>query len=242
MKTVSLRGCSSRHVFPLFALVIIAIATSTQADQIDLKNGDRYSGKVVALESNTVVLSNDIIGTVRLSRDRIASISFGAKPIPGTARSAAPKAPPVPVVANSAGPNPQIDLNSSLGHQIAANPNLVSEVRSQVLAGAGPQAMKKYDTLIGGLSTGSLNMANLHNEAASVAAQLRQLRSSGDEESAAIFDEYLGILDSFLAKTTPANTPATPTLAAKPPVSQTLKPWSPPAAQKPTAALKPEDE
>ncbi len=242
MKTVFLRWGSSRCIIPAVVLFIIAIATSAQADQVDMQNGDRYSGKVVALGSNTVVLNSDVLGTLRIRRDKIASISFGTQPTPGTAPSATPKAPPVPVVSPSTGPNPQIDFNSSLSHHIAANPHLVSEVRSQVLAGAGPKALQKYDSIVGGLSTGTINIADLRKEASSVAGQLRQLRGSGDDESADIFDEYLAILDSFLAETKTAIPPAKPTNAAKPSAARTPNSSPPAATSKPIASPKLDSE
>lgn len=228
MKTVLLRRGLSRGLFLTLTSFAIGFGTATHADQVEMLNGDRYSGKVVALESNTVVLHSEVLGKVRIRRDHVASLSFGARQPQATAQtvntSGVPKAPPVPVVSPGSGPNPPLDLQSSLSHQITANPHLVREIQSQVLAGAGPKALQKYDSLVSGLSSGTLNVADLRKEAASVATQLRQLRGHGDDDSAAIFDEYLELLDAFVDETKTATPPAKPASTANPVSATSAKP------------------
>ncbi|MFN7138281.1 MAG: hypothetical protein ACK4UN_02960 [Limisphaerales bacterium] len=209
MKRVLVDLVSSRGVFAAIFSGLVLIAPSIKADQVEMKNGDRYSGKIVTMDNDQVLLQSEMLGTLRIRRDNVASIAFGAQPVPQaapaapntTTNSPLPKAPPVPQVSASSAPNPQIDPNSSVGHHLATNPELVNEIRSQVLAGAGPKAAMKYDSLVEGLSSGNLNLADIQKEAAAVAAQLRQLRGSEDEETAEIFDEYLSILDSFIEAT-----------------------------------------
>ena len=217
MKAASLaRGT---RVFLLGLFAGWTAVSSIHADQIAMQNGDHYSGKVIALDDHNVVLQSEILGTLRLSRDKVTTISFGTNESTNAAPNKIPKGPSVArLSAPVAGqPNPTLNLNaSSLRQQIAANSNLVSKVQTEVLAGAGPKAAKKYDELISGLSTGNLNIADLRREAASVAEQLRQLRGSEDDETGGIFDEYLSVLDSFLQETKTATGPATTPQVGKP--------------------------
>src|ERR1041384_7289658 len=51
--------------------------SSFAADQVDMQNGDHYVGKVLSVTTNTVVLQNEVLGTVNLPRARVANISLG---------------------------------------------------------------------------------------------------------------------------------------------------------------------
>lgn len=242
MKAALYRCGSSRGIF-LSVLSLVAVATFSKADQVEMKNGDHYTGKVTSLDASTMVLESDVLGAVRLRRDQVSTLSFGTKQTTTPSAVAVPKPPAVPAVAatnpNAAQTQAPLDPNASL-RQIAANQDLVSQIQSQVLAGAGPEATKKFNNLVGGLSTGNLNLGDLRKEAASVAAQLRQLRNNGDDESGAIFDDYLAILDNFLQETKTA----VPPVVAPPvklPAAKAIKPYAP-APAKPVAVPKSADQ
>ncbi len=244
MKTAALRVGNSVEIFFLTSLIVLTTFAFAHADQVDMKNGDHYSGKVTALDEKTVVLESDILGTLRLGREKVAAISFGTEqPTTAATPPRLPQGPPVKrLTAPVAGaPNPNIQFNSSLRQDLAANSNLVAKVQSEVLAGAGPKALKKFDDLIGGLSTGDLNIVDLRHEAESVADQLRQLRSSGDDESGGIFDEYLAVLDSFLQQTKPA-VPAKTPVAKRPIVTAKPKPATAIPTTLPISAPKDDEE
>lgn len=193
------------------ALVFVLLLTAVRADQIEMRNGDRYSGKVTGLTGNHVILKSELLGTLRIRRDSVLAIRMGEQPLqltapvepPSGTNAPLPKAPPVPVISVAAGPGQQIDMHAPVSHLIAANPQLVAEIRNQVLAGAGTNAVAEYDALVNGLASGELGIADIGREASSVAAQLRELRGSEDAETAEIFNEYLSILDSFVAVTKP---------------------------------------
>ena len=51
-----------------------------RADQVEMQNGDRYAGQVLSLNTNTVVLQSDVLGTLRLPRAKVAVITLGAGP------------------------------------------------------------------------------------------------------------------------------------------------------------------
>lgn len=239
MKAACFRFGSSRGIF-LSVLSLMAGIAFSNADQVEMKNGDHYTGKVTSLDANTVLLQSDVLGPVRLRRDQVSTLSFGTKQATTLSAVAVPKPPAVPVAASArVAQTEALDPNASL-RQIAANQDLVSQIQSQVLAGAGPEATKKFNNLVGGLSTGNLNLGDLRKEAASVAAQLRQLRNNGDDESGAIFDEYLAILDNFLQET---KTTAPPVAAppVKFPAAKAVKP-DVPAPAKPVAPPKSADQ
>ena len=42
-----------------------------------MQNGDRYSGKVVSLSADTLVLQSDVAGTLRLPRSGVAQLTLG---------------------------------------------------------------------------------------------------------------------------------------------------------------------
>ena len=56
------------------------LCLSLPADQVTMSNGDRYVGRVISLNGDTVVLESDVLGTVRLPRGRVASISLEQRP------------------------------------------------------------------------------------------------------------------------------------------------------------------
>src|SRR5712691_661739 len=61
-----------------------------RADQVEMQNGDRYAGKVLALNTNTVVLQSDVLGLVNLPREKVANIALGTVMATNVVRSGAP--------------------------------------------------------------------------------------------------------------------------------------------------------
>src|SRR5947199_9025024 len=59
------------------AVMLFLAATRLCADQVEMQNGDRYLGKVLSLDTNTLVLRSDVLGTVRLPRGKVALITLG---------------------------------------------------------------------------------------------------------------------------------------------------------------------
>ena len=194
------------------------------ADQVEMHNGDRYLGKVLSLNTNTLVLENEVLGTVRLSREKVALITLGSRP--------SVRATPLPSPVNS-----QVGASSAARAGIATNPspdfrklaghtNLIRQVQKQFLGDAGPEANQKFDELLSGLMSGTLTMDDLRAQAQSAADQLRALKSEGGEEAGFATDTYLAILDRFLKGSAPAGT-------------QTNAPPPPPAAKpSPTPAAR----
>jgi hypothetical protein len=89
---------------------------------------------------------------------------------------------------------------------LGANTNFIGEIRDQMLGGS-PAATSKYDELVNGLMSGTLNMNDLRREAKSSADQLRSLKRDLGPEAGDSLDTYLAVLDNFLKETAgePAN-------------------------------------
>jgi hypothetical protein len=183
------------------ALAVLTLIAAT-ADQVQMQNGDQYCGKVQSLGPDTLVLQSDVLGTMRLPRAKVASIILGTNPpakvlatLPAKTTPPAPAAPPS--LTNTA---PAI--SSSL-RDLGTNSGLIQQVQAQFLAGAGPEAKAKFDELMGGLTSGKLDMNALRAEAKATADQVRAMRKDLGEGAGWTVDAYLAILDRFLNETAP---------------------------------------
>lgn len=196
-------------------LSLSLLASKVRADQVEMQNGDRYIGKVVAMTENAVVLQSEVLGKITLPRVKVANINF----------SGATAATAIPSTNHPAGPslvmtNSHPDLSASL----RANTNVIEQVRQQFLGDAGPEANKKFDDMAGDLLNGKIDMNSLRAQAKAAADQIRALKGQGGQNGAAddMLDSYLAILDNFLketgtpASTLPRNTNNTPSSAAVP--------------------------
>jgi hypothetical protein len=183
------------------ALLVLTAPSRVSGDQIEMQNGDRYVGKVLSLNSNTLVVQNDVLGMLRLPRDKVAVITFG--PVPAAARPpAAGVSDPILGRASTA-TNAAPDVSSPF-RQLGAHTNMIKRIQSQFLSDAGPEANKKFEELLNGLMTGKLNMDDLRAQAQSAADQLRALKRESGEDPGFAADTYLTILDHFLKSTPPS--------------------------------------
>jgi hypothetical protein len=181
------------------AFLLFAAAGRLSADQVEMQNGDRYAGHVLSLNTNTVVLQSDVLGTLRLPRAKVAAITLGTGP--------ATHSPPLPSLTNtlvrspSVGPtNPATNLSPAL-RQLGASTNLIQQFQKQFLNSAGPEANNKFNDLLGGLMSGRLSVDDICAEAKTAADQLRALKREGGEDAGFAADAYLAILDHFLKET-----------------------------------------
>jgi len=171
------------------------------ADQVEMQNGDHYIGKVLSLDSNTLVLKNDNLGTIRLPRAKVTNLTFGANP------ATTPASPVIATNVQSQTPsvtttNGQADLSASL-KALGANTNFIKQVQSQFLAGAGPEANAKFNEMVTGMMSGNMDINGLRAEAKKAAANLKQMkREVGDDTG--MLDSYLSILENFIQESEPA--------------------------------------
>jgi len=175
-------------------------AWTAWGDQVEMKNGDRFTGRVVSLSAQSVVLQNDNLGKLTLPRANVTLLSIGV-PAPAVAApsTATTNATPVSVKSNLAA-NSNDDISGAL-RQLGANTNFIAKIKGQFLAGASPEANQKFDETVAGLTSGNIDMAGLRAQAKSAADQLRQYQHELGPEAGDTMNTYLAILDNFLSET-----------------------------------------
>ena len=198
------RWFANRHVRAAVVCATFILATGggrIRADQVVMKNGDRYSGSVLSLNAESVVIQSELLGKVTLPRGKTTLITVGSNAPAPLARPATPAkgAFSHPSAAsmntNSVG---AMDLRS-----LVAQTNLVQQVREQYLSAAGPEANKKFDAMLSDLMSGKLNMDGLRAQAKSAADQLRAAKRDLSGGDVSELDECLTILEHFLDETAP---------------------------------------
>ncbi|MFO1487703.1 MAG: hypothetical protein U1F65_04420 [Verrucomicrobiota bacterium] len=164
------------------------------ADLVEMRNGDRYFGKVLSMSADTLVLQSEMLGKINVPRRNVTNLSLGGvapAPRPGTNFTQ------LSAVTRPAATNSEVvDALKSLG----GRPELISQVRNQMLATAGPEVNRKFDELVNGLATGQLNLNDIRSQAKSSADQLRAYKRELGPEAGDSLDVYLEILDGFLQR------------------------------------------
>ena len=197
----------------LAGLALVVATSQSSADQIEMQNGDRYIGQVLAFTNDTVVLQSELLGAVRLPKSKVASINLGPGAATNFARLPAPRSP----LNASAVPGTKAGTNSSETLQTsAADAKTIQQIQKQFLSDAGPEANKKFTELAGGFLSGKLDLADIRAEAASAVNQLRALKKDQGEDTTGSLDGYLSILDKFLSETAPPSGAKTNTVHAFP--------------------------
>lgn len=181
------------------AILFLVSASLVRADQIVMENGDRFSGSVVSMTPDTVVLQSDTLGQVKLPRNKVSAINLGSTiaPLPAATNNSAPA---VPTQSAAAATN--------VLQQLGSDTNLIQQIRKQFLADAGPQANDKFDELLTGLMSGKMDINDLRAQAKSAADQLRAMKKDMGSDAGQTLDAYLSVLDNFLAQSAPGSTPA----------------------------------
>lgn len=191
-------------------LVLLLSPVSLFADQLQMQNGDRYTGKVVSVTEDSLVLQSDVLGKVTLPRNKIASLTFGD----AKATNAAPSAPVV-AATPTVSPNTATtgaDLAAAF-RNLGADTNFVQQIRQQMLAGS-PQGGQKYDELVNGLMTGKLNLYDIRSQAKASIDQINELKRELGPEAGDALDSYLNILQNFVNESAPPQLPTTKPLTA----------------------------
>jgi hypothetical protein len=208
-------GMGTRAAMIGAGVAFFLAAGSLMADQVEMQNGDRYVGHVLSLNSNTVVLQSEVLGTQRLPRSKVAVItlepSLAANSLALPLSTNRPARPPATAPARAA-----TNASPALAG-LSISTNLIQQVQKQFLSGAGPEATDKFNELLGGLMNGKLTVEDIRAQAKAAADQLRALNREGGNDMGLMTDAYLAILDHFL-KDTASSGPATnvPAPASKP--------------------------
>jgi len=192
-----------------------------RADQIEMQNGDRYNGKVLAMTNATLVLQSEILGTITLPREKVSQINLGdgvrtnsAKRISSPSSSAIQKKPLLGITGTGSGG--AITNSPSSAGTTAEQNKLIAQVQDQFLAGAGPEVASKYQEMVNGFLGGQISLGDIRSQAKSAADQLRAARKDLGEDSGFALDGYLAILDSFLKETASSSDSAKPSARVAP--------------------------
>lgn len=180
-------------------MAVYLCAAGLRGDQLEMQNGDHYSGKVISMTADKVVLQSDVLGKITVPRAKVQALHIGTATV---ATSAAVSTAATSALTKTSATAPQggnADVASAL-RSLGANTNFVEQIRKQFLADAGPEANAKYDDMIGGLMSGKLDISALRAQAKSAADQIRDLEKQGGD-STGMLDTYLTILNSFLKET-----------------------------------------
>src|SRR5271157_588989 len=130
------------------------------ADQLVMQNGDRLTGKVLSMSTDTVVLASDVLGKINVPRKNIATLAFGTNVAPAKASPAAELSMAPATAVGAASTTGLLNTNavSSVSLRLSdADTNVVRQIREQMLAG-NPAAAAKFDELADGLLSGKLNL------------------------------------------------------------------------------------
>jgi len=218
-------GCLGLRVS--ICLAALLLAGTVAGDQVETVTGDRYVGRVLSLGKDTLVLQSEVLGTLKLPRAQVASITLGSHSVTPTTNgmSLGPDASARPKVAlkvsqtTSTNNTAQFD---AMIRQLGANSNVISKVQEQFLAGSGPEAQGKFNELVSGLLSGKMGVNELRAEAKATLEQAKAAQKElGDGGSS--LDSYLSILEGFLKESAPSVEPTNATARASSPRIGTSK-------------------
>jgi hypothetical protein len=185
-------------------------ALSVRADQLQMLNGDHYAGKILSLNSNSIVFESDVLGKVTLPREKVASMSFGAN----GAANAATNAPAAARVVTTTNRFVHASTNIAAALRNGTNTVAIEQIRQQMLTGTTPEANQKYDELLGGLMNGKLSANDIRAQAKTGIEQIKKLKQEAGPQADPMLDAYLEILQNFVNEAEPP--PAKPALPAPP--------------------------
>jgi hypothetical protein len=160
-----------------------------------MQNGDRYSGAVLSMSPDTVILQSEVLGQLKLPRSKVSTINIGA--------STNVSRPAISTNNATAASHGSTTNGADALRQLGENTNLVEQIRKHFLADAGPQANDKFDELLTGLMMGKMDIDGLRAEAKSAADQLRAMKKDMGGDAGVTLDAYLGVLENFLSQSAP---------------------------------------
>lgn len=175
-------------------LFIIVWAGSQQAhsETIHLINGDVLQAKVIALNDKQLSIQSDILGVLKVPREKVARIDFIQQPTPKHPVTQSP------LHQSARSPNATKAL---LGTQNSGNANdLIQQVQQQMLTTAGPEANEMYQNLVQGVTSGSINIPQLKTMAEDTVQQIEELQAELGDDVGFALDGYLSILKGFIQK------------------------------------------
>jgi len=210
------KACLRRINCVVAGFLMLGLTAKTSADQVEMKNGDRYIGQVISMSTDTLVLKNEILGTIKLPRAKVSQLTLGTNAIAAVSRPATNAV----TAALPAGLSAKAAALARSPATSTSPTNVMREVQEQLLLNASPQAQQKYQELATGFLSGQVSESQIRAEAQSAADQLKKLKAELGADAGDELDGYLAILESFLGETkAPSAAPAPPATKPKSPAS-----------------------
>jgi len=178
----------------MLAVVLFSVPLANKADQLELVNGDRYVGKVIAITETNVTLRSEINGLMKLPRSKVTVITLGDKPV---GRTSVSQRADGAQTNNAATPK---DLAAQIKAQ-GIDPKSVKQVQEQILGAASPEATAKFNEMVRGLITGNISVDDVRAQARSSVKELQAAKKDLGDEFGSVLDGYLNILEGFLNET-----------------------------------------
>jgi hypothetical protein len=170
-------------------LTLLLCVTRALADQVELANGDRYTGNVLSVTASEVRLDNEINGLMKLPRNKVRAIYFGQPAAPTTSSLL-----PAPRTNTPAIEDGLVKIRKG---QI--DPKSLEQVQTDILGTAGPEANAMFNDLLKGLMTGKVSSDDLRKQAKDTMDQLKGLQKElGEDDNNPLLASYLGILQKFI--------------------------------------------
>ncbi len=217
-------AADSHHHLAKRGILILALAlfglfgTCARADMIELTNGDHYRGTVISMTQSNMEFLSEIQGRVKLPRDKIAQITLHevvAKSVSVTKPAGSPASAPVTVSGapdasaaalpqmllpqNAAAPVSQTDAVIQQMRQQGVDPKLIDQVQEQIFGKSSPEAAQKFNEMVGGLTSGSMSVNDLRNQAQAAINQIKSAKKEFGSDAGDMLDGYLVILQKFVA-------------------------------------------
>lgn len=194
------RHCVGTMRFTVVALWIAAcLVPGVLADEVQMQNGDRYNGKVLSLNADTLVIQNELVGTLKLPRSKVSQIVLGTLGSANLGRNTSNTNAPKRELTSP--PLTNAEVSAALRQLSKNTNNALGQTPEQLLDSAGPEARAKFNELLTGLLSGKLSVSDLRAQAKSTADEVRKLRGELGEDAGGLLDTYLAILDKFVAET-----------------------------------------
>src|SRR5256885_2164795 len=168
--------------FSLFWFGSLVALSSLRADQIEMQNGDRYHGKVLAMTNSNLILQSEILGSLTLPREKVSQILLGNVAVT-RGSNAAPVKSDVKALNRPATTNLLASTNSAATAEAAEQKKLTQQIQDEFLAGADPEAKNKYNEMVNAFLSGKLSLGDIRAQAKSAADQLRSARKDLGEDA-----------------------------------------------------------
>jgi hypothetical protein len=174
-----------------------------------MSNGDVLNGEVISLDGKQLVLKSELLGELKLAREKVSAIHLGDKPLlarnaAAAVQQAAGKPALDPAVQNVLNSVPSTDdVLKQLQGGGGINPQMIGELQAKFPLLNTPEAGEYFNDTLGGLMTGKLNIQDVRKDAITARDGLLDLQKELGPEGAAL-NGYMSILNKFIRETEPA--------------------------------------